>query len=89
MDDAEFSELQAALGAQPEAGDVIPGTGGCRKLRWRAQGRGKRGGYRVILFPAHRRRFDCAGVAVLKKRARQRGTGTIEAIENEIRAWPS
>jgi hypothetical protein len=50
MDDAEFSELQAALGAQPEAGDVIPGTGGCRKLRWRAQGRGKRGGYRVIYF---------------------------------------
>jgi hypothetical protein len=34
----------------PEAGDVIPGSGGVRKLRWRAEGRGKRGGYRVIYF---------------------------------------
>ncbi len=50
MDDPELAELQAALIATPEAGDVIPGSGGCRKLRWRVQGRGKRGGYRVIYF---------------------------------------
>lgn len=50
MDDAELAELQAAILAEPEVGDVIPGSGGCRKLRWRAQGRGKRGGYRVIYF---------------------------------------
>jgi hypothetical protein len=42
--------LQALLIEQPEAGDVIPGTGGVRKLRWRARGRGKRGGYRVIYY---------------------------------------
>ena len=34
----------------PEAGDVVPGSGGVRKLRWRVTGRGKRGGYRVIYF---------------------------------------
>ncbi len=34
----------------PEAGEVIPGSGGVRKLRWRAPGRGKRGGYRVIYY---------------------------------------
>ena len=34
----------------PEAGDLIPGTGGLRKLRWIAQGRGKRGGSRVIYY---------------------------------------
>lgn len=50
MDDAEFSELQAALLGDPEAGEVIPRSGGCRKMRWHAQGRGKRGGYRVIYF---------------------------------------
>ena len=50
MDDTELAELQAAMLAEPEAGDVIPGSDGCRKLRWRAQGRGKRGGYRVIYF---------------------------------------
>jgi mRNA-degrading endonuclease RelE of RelBE toxin-antitoxin system len=32
------------------AGPVIPGSGGIRKIRWAAQGRGKRGGYRVIYF---------------------------------------
>jgi hypothetical protein len=34
----------------PLAGDVIPGTGGVRKIRWRAQGSGKRGGVRIIYF---------------------------------------
>ena len=32
----------------PDAGDVIPGSGGLRKLRWAAKGKGKRGGARVI-----------------------------------------
>ena len=36
--------------ADPDAGDVIPGSGGVRKLGWNAFGRGKRGGYRVIYF---------------------------------------
>ena len=33
-----------------ETGDLIPGTGGVRKVRWRRQGTGKRGGVRVIYF---------------------------------------
>jgi len=45
-----FLELQWYLCGCPEAGDLIPGTGGCRKIRWKVQGRGKRGGARVIYF---------------------------------------
>jgi mRNA-degrading endonuclease RelE of RelBE toxin-antitoxin system len=48
--DDEYRDLQQALIENPEAGDVIPGSGGVRKLRWGAPGRGKRGGYRVIYF---------------------------------------
>jgi hypothetical protein len=36
--------------ANPEAGDVILGTGGVRKVRWKRAGKGKRGGTRVICF---------------------------------------
>jgi hypothetical protein len=50
MDDAGYASLQCALMADPEVGAVVPGTGGVRKLRWAASGRGKRGGYRVIYF---------------------------------------
>lgn len=35
---------------EPEAGDVVKGSGGVRKLRWSAPGRGKSAGYRVIYF---------------------------------------
>jgi hypothetical protein len=50
LSDEEYRQLQAALIGNPHAGDVVPGSGGVRKLRWRAAGRGKRGGYRVIYF---------------------------------------
>jgi hypothetical protein len=48
--DDEYAALQQSLTVSPEAGDVIPGSGGVRKLRWRVAGRGKRGGLRVIYF---------------------------------------
>src|SRR5882757_11255321 len=50
MTDDEYLALQTALMTDPEAGPVIPGSGGVRKLRWAAPGRGKRGGYRVIYY---------------------------------------
>lgn len=44
----EHGEFAAYLASNPEAGDVIPGSGGCRKIRWTRPGTGKRGGLRVI-----------------------------------------
>ena len=48
--DAERVEFVAWIAANPNAGDVIPGSGGCRKVRWTRVGMGKRGGARVIYF---------------------------------------
>ncbi len=50
LTDDEYAALQWALTLHPEAGAVIPGSGGLRKLRWGATGRGKRGGLRVIYY---------------------------------------
>lgn len=50
LTDTEYQALQAFLIEQPEAGKVIRGSGGLRKLRWRAPGRGKRSGYRVVYY---------------------------------------
>ena len=48
--DDEKMELVSFLSIHPLAGDLIPGTGGVRKLRFAASGRGKRGGARVIYY---------------------------------------
>ena len=50
LSDDEYGQLQKELIGNPEAGAVVKGSGGVRKIRWAAQGRGKRGGYRVIYF---------------------------------------
>ena len=48
--DRQFGELQAFLIEDPNVGDVVPGTGGVRKLRWSRGGMGKRGGLRVLYY---------------------------------------
>lgn len=52
LDDDEYAALQQFLAANPQAGDVMPGTGGFRKLRWsdERRGKGRRGGLRIICY---------------------------------------
>ena len=50
LTDEEYVKLQGKLIQNSEAGAVVSGSGGVRKLRWAAAGRGKRAGYRVIYF---------------------------------------
>jgi mRNA-degrading endonuclease RelE of RelBE toxin-antitoxin system len=52
LNDDEYKALQQALLRNPECGDVMPRTGGFRKLRWgdRRRGKGRRGGLRVIYY---------------------------------------
>jgi hypothetical protein len=48
--EAELMEFKLWLASNPLAGDVIPGAGGLRKVRWSRAGMGKRGGARVVYF---------------------------------------
>ena len=50
LTESERADLVAHLGANPEAGQLVAGTGGVRKVRWGARGHGKRGGARVIYY---------------------------------------
>ncbi len=50
MTDDEYGEMQAFLVERPDAGNIIKGSGGIRKLRLAGSGRGKRGGLRVIYY---------------------------------------
>jgi hypothetical protein len=50
MDEEERSEVVDLIAANPEAGVIMPGCGGARKLRVRKRGTGKSGGYRVVTY---------------------------------------
>ena len=52
LNDDEYRRLQAELADKPETGDVMPGTGGFRKMRWAdiRRGKGRRGGLRIVYY---------------------------------------
>ncbi len=50
LHDDEYAELQQFMMQNPEAGNIVRGSGGVRKPRWRREGAGKRGGLRLIYF---------------------------------------
>ncbi|MGA7383116.1 MAG: hypothetical protein WBX03_19855 [Terriglobales bacterium] len=52
LDDEQYRDLQDALANTPELGDLMPGTGGFRKLRWAdsRRAKGRRGGLRIIYY---------------------------------------
>lgn len=52
MGDDERAAFVAFIAENPQAGDVMQGTGGARKVRWARRGSGKSGGYRVVTFYA-------------------------------------
>ena len=83
--DDELRALQNFLLASPDAGDVIRGGAGLRKLRWSVQGRGKRGGARVIYYryvPGDQIYLVCANTkAVLEDLTREQVTVLAQLIE--------
>ena len=50
LSDSDFQLLQTFLAIYPDAGHIVPGCKGLRKLRWGRQSRGKRSGFRIIYY---------------------------------------
>ena len=53
LSESEKTSIINYLASHPASGDIMKGTGGIRKLRWSAQGKGKSGGVRVIYYYHH------------------------------------
>ena len=81
MDENERGVLVDFLSRNPLAGDLIPGTGGVRKLRWGLEGRGKRGGARVIYYY----HSDIMPLFALTAFAKNRRADLSQAERNEFR----
>jgi hypothetical protein len=81
MTDEARDALVAYLSAHPTAGDLIQGTGGVRKLRWGLEGRGTRGGARVIYF-YHSAKMPLFALTVFAKNERSDLT---QADRNDLR----
>ncbi|MEP7012329.1 MAG: type II toxin-antitoxin system RelE/ParE family toxin [Acidobacteriota bacterium] len=81
MDDEERASLIGYLAQNPLAGNMVPGTGGVRKVRWALQGRGKSGGARVIYF-FHNETMPLSALTVYAKKDR---TNLSQAEPNDLR----
>jgi mRNA-degrading endonuclease RelE of RelBE toxin-antitoxin system len=79
LNDEEYAELQWFLALHPDAGDVIAATGGLRKLRWGAAGKGKRGGLRVIYYW-----YRAPGMVLLLELYRKNEKADLTAKEREM-----
>jgi hypothetical protein len=80
--DEERSEMIAFVAANPDAGDIMPDTGGGRKLRWMAGGRGKRGGVRVVYYFYN----DSLPLFLLNVFAKNEKVNLSQAERNQIKA---
>ena len=81
MSNSDRAELVAFVGANPEAGEIIPESGGLRKIRWALEGRGKRGGARVIYY-YHNERLP---VFLLSAYAKNRKANLSKAERNAMK----
>lgn len=81
LSDEERDEIIGLLARHPDAGDLMPGTGGARKLRFAGRGKGKSGGYRVITFFAD----DDIPVFLLDIYGKGARADLSQAMKNELR----
>lgn len=91
LEDDDIKEVEDVLIKKPDLGDVIKSTGGLRKLRWGAKGKGKRGGIRILYvdFPKYEKLFFITllrknEVADLSSNLKKAVTKLIKEIENKL-----
>ena len=87
MSDNEYRQLQSALVIRPDMGDLIPGSAGLRKLRWRLPGHGKRGGVRAIYYWAASRQEIWMLMAYAKARKEDLTSQQLNLLRRIVETW--
>ena len=87
MSEDDYSQLQSALVIRPDMGDLIPGSGGLRKLRWRIPGRGKRGGVRVIYYWVMSREEIWMLLAYAKAKKEDLSPQQVKLLRRIVESW--
>ena len=83
----EYREFQAFVLENPDRGDIIRGSGGIRKIRWAAKGKGKRGGVRIIYY-WHRADSHIYLLALyVKNEIADLSSAEIAALKSMVEAW--
>lgn len=84
-DDEDYRRLQVRLLLDPEAGDLIAGSGGLRKVRMAVRGRGKRGGARIIYYWIGSRSLIYLLLAYAKNEQDDLGEGQLKTLRALVR----
>ncbi len=82
--ESEIDDLIASVSADPYQGDLIPGTGGLRKLRWARKGTGKRGGARVITYAIDQQGLVWLLTAYAKAALDSMSAATLTKLKKEL-----
>lgn len=84
LSEDQIGELQEYIARTPDRGDLIPGTGGVRKLRYAYDGLGKRGGLRVIYYVRERESHIWLIAMYGKNATENMKSSTLEAVRRAI-----
>jgi len=87
LPDDSYAALQQVLIYRPDAGDVIAGSGGLRKIRWRVPGSGKRGGLRVIYYWDVSEETIFMLLVYKKSRQEDLTSSQIKTLRNLVKEW--
>ncbi len=86
LSEADILELEMLLTVHPDAGDLIPGSRGLRKLRRPAKGRGKRGGARVIYYHVSSQHLILLIVAYAKNEQEDIDRRQLQILANHVKS---